>query len=377
MSHPTPPPPLLPEGLRDRLPPEAEAVARITRALVDVMHGHAYQRVAPPIAEYLETLAGSDSPAAARGLLRFTDPVSQRTLAIRPDMTRQIGRIATSRLAASPRPLRLCYAGQVLSLTASTLSPDREMTQVGAELIGADSVAAVAEVLHIAVEALAAAGARDITVDLTLPDLVETLAAGPFPLDAAMVEAVKAELDAKDAGALAALDAHAYLPLLAAAGPFDSAIVRLTSIDAGGALASRIDALRTLAQGLGGRARVTLDPSERHGFEYQTWIGFSIFVAGESVTIGRGGSYAITHPDGRQEPAVGFSLYLDPLVTAGLGTTATPPRRLFLPLGHDAGAAARLRAEGWVTAAALTAQDAGAGCTHRLEGGVPVLWGAG
>ena len=43
---------------------------------------------------------------------------------------------------------------------------------------------------------------------------------------------------------------------------------------------------------------------------------------------------------------------------------------LFLPLGHDA-AAAKLRAEGWRTVAALSdADDAKAlGCTHVLEGG--------
>src|SRR3546814_13109218 len=75
-------------------------------------------------------------------LLRFTDPVSQRTLALRPDITRQVGRIATSLLAQASRPLRLCYAGQVVKLRASQLRPAREMLQVGAELIGSDSVAA-------------------------------------------------------------------------------------------------------------------------------------------------------------------------------------------------------------------------------------------
>lgn len=361
------PPQLLPEGLRDRLPPEAEAASDVCRAMVDVLRSHGYARVAPPIAEFRETLTGNARDTAARDLLRFTDPVSRRTLAIRPDITRQIGRIATSRLAGQPRPLRLSYAGQVVKLTASSLWPDREMTQVGAELIGSDSVAAVSEVATLAVEALAAAGVTGITVDLTLPDLVDTLAASAFPLPAETIPAVKAELDSKDAGALAALGADAYLPLLAATGPFDAAVARLQAIDAGGVLASRIAALKTIAASLAPHATVTLDPSERHGFEYQSWIGFSIFVAGHAVTIGRGGSYSIAHADGRSEPAVGFSLYPDPLIGGGLGRGEREPR-LFLPLGHDRAAAAALRAEGWVTVAALDAADDAQtlGCTHHL-----------
>lgn len=367
-------PKLLPEGLRDRLPAEAEAASRVTRALIDAMAGHGYRRIAPPIAEFRETLAGDAHDPASRDLLRFTDPVSRRTLAIRPDITRQVGRIATSRLAAAARPLRLSYAGQVVKLTATTLWPDREMAQVGAELIGTDSLAAVTEVLTVAVDALTAAGVTGITVDLTLPDLVDTLAASAFPLDADAIEAVKAELDAKDAGALAALGADAYLPLIAATGPFPKALDRLRAIDAGGVLASRIAALEALAASVGDRVTVTLDPTERHGFEYQSWIGFSIFVAGHAVTIGRGGSYAITHPDGRIEPAVGFSLYPDPLIGAGLGSDAGEGRTLFVPLGHDPSAAARLRGEGWVTIAALAdSDDARAlGCTHWLDGGVAV-----
>ena len=150
-------PALLPEGLRDRLPAQAEASSRVTRALVDAMRAHGYGRVSPPLAEFRETLGGNDE-RAARDLLRFTDPVSQRTLALRPDITRQVGRIATSLLGHAPRPLRLCYAGQVVKLRASQLRPAREMLQVGAELIGSDSVAAAREIVSVAIDALDAAG---------------------------------------------------------------------------------------------------------------------------------------------------------------------------------------------------------------------------
>jgi len=116
---------------------------------------------------------------------------------------------------------------------------------------------------------------------------------------------------------------------------------------------------------------MTLDPTERHGFEYQNWFGFSIFAEGFIGEIGRGGSYAIVRADGSEEPAVGFSLYPDPLIDAGFGGEA--PRRLFLPVGHDAARAAALRGEGWHTVAALQAKEDGAAlrCSHWLDGMEP------
>ncbi|MDR2857719.1 MAG: ATP phosphoribosyltransferase regulatory subunit [Novosphingobium sp.] len=365
---------LLPEGLQDRLPHSAAVAARVTRAALDVMDGHGYHRVQPPSIEFEKSLASRMEGVEPRRMFRFVDPASLRTLALRSDMTPQVGRIAATRLAAAARPLRLCYAGQVVTIKGDGLDPARERLQLGAELIGSDSVAAAGEIVAIAIEALRAAGARGVSVDFTLPDLVDTLAAKALPLPAGAVTAVRRELDAKDAGGLVAAGGEAYLPLLTAIGPFDAAIERLAAIDAGGALASRIEGLRAIAARVSGLARLTLDPSERHGFEYQSWFGFTIYAEGVSGALGRGGTYRIlARESGQDEPAIGFSLYPDPLIDA---LALAEPRRdtLFLPLGHDAETAARLRTIGWRTVAALAGgDDAGAlGCTHRLEGGEAV-----
>jgi len=360
---------LLPEGLSDRLPPQAEASARLVRSVLDTAASHGYARVMPPMAEFEETLVGRLQSAGAQDMLRAIDPVSQRTLALRPDITAQVGRIAETRMAGAARPLRLSYAGQVLKLRADQLRPEREQMQVGAELIGTDSEVAATEVVTVAIAALQAAGVADITIDFTLPDLVEQLAAGPLPLPAALVEPVRARLDAKDAGGLVALgdQAAAYLPLIEAAGPFHAAMERLEALDVGGALAGRIAALRAIAKPIDWDITLTLDPTECHGFEYQRWFGFSIFAAGFVGEIGRGGSYAIARGDEVPEPAIGFSLYPDPLIDAGFGSKAT--KRIFLPLGHDMERAKALRTEGWRTVAALSDTDDGKalGCSHWLD----------
>ena len=386
-------PDLLPEGLEDRLPAAAAAGARVTRAILDCLDSHGYDRVIPPLIEFERGLAGRMAGVQPRRMFRFVDPSSLRTLALRSDITPQIGRIAETRLAAAPRPLRLCYAGQVATIRGDGLDPTRERLQCGAELIGNDSVAAAAEIARVAILALEAAGAGAgtgaVSIDFTLPDLVDTLAGvdadGALPLAPDAIEAVRRELDSKDAGGLVAVGGAAYLPLLYATGPFDQAIERLAAFDADeagarGALASRIAGLREIAARLGsivdrGAARITLDPTERHGFEYQSWFGFTLYAPASRGAIGRGGTYRImraeTGVDGEGgEVATGFSLYPDALAE---GTSGEARDALFLPSGHDPAIADRLRAIGWRTIAALGDDDdaAALGCTHVLDGAEP------
>lgn len=367
---------LLPEGLGDRMPQQAAAAQKLRRRALDVLSRNGYERIETPSIEFEKSMASRMAGVQVRRMFRFVDPASLRTLALRSDITVQVGRLAATTLATAPRPLRLCYSGQVVTIKGDGLDPTRERLQIGAELIGRDSVAAAAEVVEIAIEALYAAGATGVSVDFTLPDLVDTLAADALPLAADQIEAVRKMLDAKDAGGLVDAGGEAYLPLLSAVGPFEHAIERLAGFDSDGALASRIAGLREIATRACGKARLTLDPSERHGFEYQSWFGFTIYAEGVSGSIGRGGTYSILGKRGEgSEPATGFSLYPDRLIEL-LAASEAQSQRLFLPLGHDPDIAARLRAIGWVTVAALDATDDALtlGCSHVLDGNeaVPV-----
>ena len=359
---------LLPEGFRDRLPRSAEAAAALLRSVIDTLASHGYARVQPPLVEYEAGLAAWLGKPLSTALFRSPDPATGGALALRPDITGQIARIAATRLATAPRPLRLAYGGPVLRARGTQLAPARELTQAGAELIGTDSVSALAEMLTVAVEALQQAGVTHISIDLTLPDLVANLAAGTWPV--ADLVAVTAALDGKDSGALGGLGAAPYRALLEAAGPAAAGVARLKTLPVDSALLADLDALVAQLPNVS----VTIDPTERHGFEYHSWIGFSLFgeangaaVRGE---IGRGGSYAVRHPDGSQEPACGFSLYIDSLVDAGLGETAV--RRVFLPLGTAASVGMALRGEGWATVSALSLADSGGGCSHIWNGSAAV-----
>lgn len=362
-------PGLLPEGLRDTLPPQAHGQMRLMRAILDVLSSHGYERVDPPLVEFAESLTSPIVSGARSDLFRFMDPKSQHMLAVRADITGQVARIASTRMAGQARPLRLAYMGPVLRLAGTALDADRQFLQVGGELIGNDGPAATAQTIAVAVEALRAAGLEQLSLDLVIPDLAPTLLRAHGVADAAPVLEA---LDAKDAGALAGHPLEALLVgLLDAAGPAAAGLARLRALDLPGAARALVDDAATTLDLLAlADAAISLDPADRRGFAYQTRIGFSLFAPGVREAAVRGGAYVIRSAT-QPEPAVGFTLYFDRILDA---VAAPPPLpRVYLPWHASAEAGTRLRAEGWVTVAALGPDDdphAAARdqrCSHILE----------
>ena len=225
-----PHPALLPTGMHDLLPPEAEIEAQVVAQLMTTLAAHGYERVKPPLVEFEDTLFSGAGAAMATATFRMMDPASHRMIGVRADMTPQIARIAATRLGDAPRPLRLSYAGQVLRVTGSEIRPERQIGQVGAELIGAAGPAADVEAIAVAGEALAAIGVPELSVDITLPTLVPAVAEA-YGIAGARAAALRAALDHKDAAAVAAVAGEAgglFGSLLAAAGP---AAVTLAVLD--------------------------------------------------------------------------------------------------------------------------------------------------
>jgi ATP phosphoribosyltransferase regulatory subunit len=380
-----PHPALLPAGMRDLLPPEAEAEARIVSRLMASLAGHGYERVKPPLVEFEESLFAGAGAAMATATFRTMDPGSHRMIGVRADMTPQIARIAATRLGAAARPLRLSYAGEVLRVKGSEIRPERQFSQVGAELIGAAGPAADVEAIAVAGAALAGLGVRHLSVDITLPTLVPAVAAA-FAVLGERAAALRTALDHKDAAAVGAVGGAAgelFGRLLAAAGPGGLALAALDRLEL--PARARADRLRlgAVLDGLAEAApelAVTVDPVENRGFEYHTGISFTFFAGGRAGNgpigeLGRGGRYQAGDP-AAPEPATGFSLYTDTI----LRTLPRPAAadRLLLPPGIGHARAAALRAAGWITVAALEpeadwrAAARHLGCSHLFEDGAAV-----
>ena len=100
----TPNPALLPAGLADLLPPEAEREAALVEAMMAVFAGHGYERVKPPLLEFEDSLLAGSGAAVAEQTFRLMDPVSQRMMGLRADTTPQVARIAATRLGRAGPP---------------------------------------------------------------------------------------------------------------------------------------------------------------------------------------------------------------------------------------------------------------------------------
>ncbi len=349
---------LLPEGLHDTLAHEAEYQAEIVEKLRQCFASFGYERVIPPIMEFEESLLSGPGKAQSRNMFRVMDPVTQRMMAVRNDMTGQVARIARSRLQNAPRPLRLSYSGDVLRVRGSQLRPERQFKQAGVELIGSDSPEAYVEIILLARDVLATVGVEQASIDLTMPLLVPAICRG-LRLDAEKSTIVRQALNAKDIGALDNLDGEIgdiSRKLLSAAGAADKAmaIIRDLSLpqeaqDMCYELAKLLDRLKQVAPEL----HVTVDPGEYSGFEFQTGIGFSLFVKGVRGELGRGGRYMVEGGAADSEPATGFSLYLDSLMRA-LPDMADL-KYIYCPFGTNMADLSDLRAQGYRTICGLEA----------------------
>ena len=377
MSDDSPNPALLPAGLRDLLPPDAETEAASVESLMEVFAAHGYQRVKPPLIEFEDSLLAGSGAEVADQTFRLMDPDSHRMMGLRADTTPQVARIATTRLATAPRPLRLSYAGQCLRVRGGQLAPDRQIAQAGIELIGCDSPVADAEIVLVGAEALASVGLTRLSFDLLLPTLVPVLlddAGITGPARAALARA----LDRKDAAAVTARGgalAPTLTELLLAAGPADRALAALESARLPAAarelarrLADVVAAIRARAPDL----RLTIDPVEFRGLRYHAGVSVTIYAPGRHEELGSGGRYIC----GEAEPATGLTLYPDAVLRAAAPRQARP--RAYVPAGSSHDAAAALRCQGFATVAALAAvpDDEGEarrlGCTHILRDGAAI-----
>jgi ATP phosphoribosyltransferase regulatory subunit len=366
-------PALLPEGLRDVLPPDAGHEAALVERLINGFAGWGYQRVKPPLIEFEETLLAGAGAAVAQQTFRLMDPVSHRMMAVRPDMTLQVARIATSRLARAPRPLRLAYGGQVLRVRGSQLRPARQFGQVGVELIGALEPEADAEVIVMAAEALQALGVSGLSVDLCVPTLVPSLCRA-WALPLTVEQDLRAALDRKDAAAVAAVGgvpAEILGRLMAGSGLAGPALAVLAAVELPAAAEAdrrRLNTVAALVRAAVPEVMLTVDLVEHRQFEYQTGLSFTLFSRDVQGELGRGGRYRVAADAaaGREgEPATGLTLYTDTVVQAAPAPAVRA--RVYLPQGTEPELAAGLRAAGWATVAALGAEEDVEAEARRLE----------
>src|SRR5881398_3633033 len=143
-------------GFRDLLPREAEILREAQESLLAEMRRWGYRHIITPLVEAMDVLDLGLGVEQRRRLFKFTDGRGD-VVALVGERTVPVARLVAGKLRTTALPVRLCYAGPVLSADAGRFHQRRETYQVGAELIGARGAIADAEVIALAARCLEAA----------------------------------------------------------------------------------------------------------------------------------------------------------------------------------------------------------------------------
>jgi len=157
--------PKIPYGTRDFLPREANRKRNVEAAIAKLFASWGYDEVVTPTIEYLETLSVGNSVELQNNMFKFFDK-NNRILALRPDMTTPIARVAATRLRESTLPLKIFYLTNIFRYEEAQAGRQCEFYQAGVELLGASQPSADAEVIALAVESMIESGLTSFQISL-------------------------------------------------------------------------------------------------------------------------------------------------------------------------------------------------------------------
>jgi len=366
----------LPTGVKDFLPVKAAKFEYLQATLRKIFTRWGFRPVIPAPLEDLAVLELGLGSDLRDKTFRFDDRQTGRLVAVPPDITPQVARIAATRLHDLPLPYRLCYSSRVLRHAEQRLGKEREIWQTGVELIGLESPEADAEMIAMAVEGLLAVGAEEFTIDIGQVAFLRGILDG-LPLDAAAARELRAAIAVKDSGGLQqVLDAHPVsarqrdevlaLPRLFGGRDVLERAAAAVSNEVSRRALDNLHRVLELLNVYGVDRHVTIDLGELRGFDYHTGVIFQGFLAGYGRAVCSGGRYdGLTGRYGLPAPATGFAFDLFKLLFAldrtleGRGADQIDIL-LFCPGPDKAPAqrlAAALRGQGYSVARDIIARD--------------------
>ena len=320
---------LLPDGINESLPPEAEALEAMRRELLDLYRGWGYRFVMPPLVEYLESLSIAMGSQLDLQTFKITDQTNGRMMGVRADITPQVARIDSHRMSLLPnQPNRLCYIGSVLRTHSDVAGGSRSPIQVGAELFGHAGLESDFEVIALMIETLQLAGSKKIILDLghvgilralvslvglssvqeatyldqlerkSLPEIESWLETSSF--DESSIELLRSL--PKLHGDISLLEGDAAKKMIAASAEISQSLDYLKQL------------VNKLQQAYPAVV-VNLDLAEMRGYAYHTGIVYAAYIPENGREIARGGRYdGIGENFGNSRPATGFSCNLRALL---------------------------------------------------------------
>ena len=314
---------LLPDGVQETLPPDAQAVENLRRKILKVYSSWGYDLVMPAMIEYIDSLLTGTAHSLDRKTFALVDQLSGKQMGVRSDMTPQVARIDAHLLADSERQqriTRLCYCGHLLHAQGDGINMNRTPLQIGAEIFGNATIAADVEVVSLMIATLHAAGLDKISIDIGHVGIFRNLVQDTS-LDSDQENKLFDMLQRK-----AIPELQDYLGQLALDDRLREQFYQLALLNGDvsilnearqvytGCTSELLDSLDHVQQVVESVQRtypdtlIHCDLSELRGYSYHTGLVFSAFLPGQGTEIARGGRYDdVGEVFGNARPATGFS----------------------------------------------------------------------
>lgn len=375
---------LLPDGVKEILPPESWQLENLRRILLDLFYSWGYDLVMPPSVEYIDSLLTGTGNDLDLATYKVTDQLTGRLMGIRADTTPQVARIDAHSLPKTSAA-RYCYCNSVLHTVPANMLAGRSPMQIGAELYGHSGVGSDIEIICLMLESLYSAGLKGpITLDL-----------GHVAFYRALLKEANLSTDNEvrlyellQGKRLTEMDMFlAELPLSEERRTQFQQLIHLTGgvevLDEAEALLGKLSEdtdqalveLRQLADAITVRypsVNLFFDLSELRGYNYHSGLVFAAYVPQYGQPIAKGGRYDEIGKDfGRARPATGFSADIKVLCEVSeLSEQRTGA--IYAPVDTDPQLAIRvteLRAKGERVVQALPGDSANPnslGCSRQL-----------
>jgi len=314
---------LLPDGINESLPDEAEKLEALRRHLIDLYSTWGYRLVMPPLVEYLESLRAGMGTQLDLLTFKITDQLNGRMMGIRADITPQVARMDAHRLSKGDKAAavnRLCYMGTVLRTRSEHQGGSRSPVQVGAELFGHAGIESDFEIISLMLETLHSLDVTDLVLDLGHVGVVTSLVnhAGLSDLqkddyfDMLSRKSIP-EIEQWISGqSLSASDQSMLLALPRLSGSID--VIKEAKVflkAAGDSVMKALDHLQDISDLIANyypELQLHIDLAEMRGYAYHTGIMYTVYKPGRGFSIAQGGRYdGIGEAFGNSRPAIGFS----------------------------------------------------------------------
>ena len=310
-----------PYGTRDWLFAECALRQETEKRLTRCFQARGYREIVTPLTEYYDLILQSGNPVRQDELFVLPER-SGKLMALRPDMTTSIARVAATKLTGDV-PQRFCYVQDVFRTGAA---PGRvQVRQAGVELLGAVGIRADAEIIALAAEALAHT-AGSYRIEIGHAGFYRSLAAS-LNENESFLEELRSLINRKNFAALTDLlapyrDTPAYAALCRLPQLFggEEVLDEALALANGCAATTEIEYLREIfreLQAAGFGSNVMIDLGLVHHMDYYTGVVFRGYVAGAGSPVLSGGRYdGLTGLLGKSMPATGFSADVEALCAA-------------------------------------------------------------